>query len=302
VSLALTVVVLPVAAVARSRGVDVGLVTQSWGGWAGDVAKSALIGAVLAGAGAALAVGLERRFGRRWWLPGAAVVLLAGAAMTFAGPLVLDPLFNRFEPLPAGALRTDVEDLARRAGVPVGDVFVMDASRRTTAANAYVTGLGSSKRIVLYDTLIDDFGPAEVRGVVAHELAHVQHGDVPRGLLFLLLVAPPGMLAVARLGEAWGRGDARRRVPALALALGLVSLSVTTVSNQLSRAVEERADATALALTGPAGVEPFVAFQRRIALTNVSDPDPPGWRHALFGTHPTTLERVGTARAFAAGR
>ena len=300
VSLALTAVVLPVSVIARQRGIDVGLVTQSWSGWAGDLAKSAVIGAALAALGAGLAVLLERRLGRRWWLPGAALVVLAGAAMTFASPLVLDPLFNRFDPLPAGALRDDVVDLAERAGVPVGDVYVMDASRRTTAANAYVTGLGSTKRIVLYDTLIERFRPAEVRGVVAHELAHVQHGDLPRGLLFLLLVAPPGMLAVARLGEAWGRGDPRRRIPALALALGLVSLSVTLVSNQLSRAVEARADATALALTGAEGVEPFEAFQRRIALTNVSDPDPPGWRHALLGTHPTTVERVGIARAYAA--
>jgi len=299
VSVALAVVALPLAAVARQRGLDVGLVTRSWGGWAGDVTKSAAVGAVLAAGGAGLAAVFRARLGARWWIPGAGLAVLAGAALTFAGPVVLDPLFNRFERLPEGPLRADVLRLAQRAGVEVGEVYVMDASRRTTAANAYVTGLGASKRVVLYDTLVERFDPEQTRLVVAHELAHVEHRDLLRGLLFLLLVAPPGMWAVARLAEAWSGGDRRRWVPALALALGVVSTPVTLLSNQLSRAVEARADATALRLAGPGSAAPFEAFQRQIALTNVSDPDPSGWRHALFGTHPTTVQRVGIARAYA---
>ena len=84
---------------------------------------------------------------------GAVVVVAYGAATTYAAPVLLDPLFNRFEPLPAGATRTDVLELAERSGVDVGEVLVMDASRRTTAANAYVTGIGSTHRVVLGDTL-----------------------------------------------------------------------------------------------------------------------------------------------------
>lgn len=299
VSLVLTAVTLPVAAISRQRAVDVGLITQSWGGWAGDVAKSAAIGAVLAALGAGLAALLARRLGRRWWLPGSAIVVLVGAAFLYAGPVVLDPLFNRFEPLPAGALRSDVLRLADRAGVEVGQVYEMDASRRTTASNAYVTGLGASKRVVIYDNLIDDFTPAQTRLVVAHELGHVHYADVPRGLLYLLLVAPFGMFAVARLTERWAGEDRRRWVPALALALGVVSTPVTMVSNQLSRRVESRADAYALKLTGRDAVAPFVGFQRRITVTNVSDPDPPGWLHALLGTHPTAVQRIGIAEAYA---
>jgi STE24 endopeptidase len=298
VSIALAVVTLPLSAVSRQRAIDVGLVTQSWGGWAGDVAKSVAISAVLAGLGAALASGLARRFGTRWWLPGSAVVVLIGAGFLAAGPVVLDPLFNRFTPLPAGELRSDVLELAERAGVDVGEVYEMDASRRTTAANAYVTGLGSSKRVVLYDTLLDGMPREQVRLVVAHELAHVQHGDLPRGLLYLLLVAPIGVFAVTRLTAGWAGNDARRFVPALALAIGLVSTPVAMVSNQLSRRVEARADTTALELTGDP--EAFVAFQRDIAVRNVSDPEPPGWRQALLGTHPTTVERIGLARAYTA--
>lgn len=299
VSLVLAIVTLPIGAIMRQRGIDVGLVTQSWGGWAGDVAKSAAIGAVLAAVGAGLAAFLARRFGRRWWLPGSALVVLVGGAFLFAGPVVLDPLFNRFTPLPAGELRSDVLRLADEAGVKVGEVYEMDASKRTTASNAYVAGLGASKRVVIYDNLIEDFTPPQVRLVVAHELGHVRHRDLLNGLLYLLLVAPFGVFAVARLADGWAGGDRRRWVPALALALGVVSTPVTMVSNQLSRTVEARADAFALRLTGSAGVEPFIAFQRRITVTNVGDPDPPSWLHGLLGTHPTAVERIGIAQRYA---
>lgn len=302
VSLGLTLVTLPVGAVMRQRGIDVGLVTRSWGGWAQDVAISAGIGAALAGLGAALAAVLARRLGRSWWLPGSLVVVLVGAGLLYAGPVVLDPVFNRFEPLAAGPLRSDVLALADRAGVKVGEVYVMDASKRTTASNAYVTGLGATKRVVIYDNLLADFTPEQTRLVVAHELAHVHYADVPHGLLYLLLVAPFGVFAVARLSERWSRGAPERWVPALALALGVVGTGVTTISNQLSRRVEARADAYALALSGAGAVEPFVGFQRRITVTNLGQPDPPGWQHALLGTHPTTVQRIGIALAYAATR
>ena len=201
ISVALGLATLPVSAIARERAKDVGLVTQDWIGWLGDVAKSQAIGAVLWGAGGALLIVGMRRLGRRWWIAGAAVVVAFGVAITYASPVVLDPLFNKFTPLEEGRLRSEVLDLARRAGVDVGQVYEIDASRRTTAANAYVTGIGHTKRVVLYDNLLKDFTPAETRLVVAHELGHVTHDDVPRGLLYLAIVAPFGMFAVARLGE-----------------------------------------------------------------------------------------------------
>lgn len=294
-SVALTAITLPVSAVSRERARDVGLVTQSWAGWAGDVAKSEAIGATFAAAGGALLVFGMRRFGRRWWIPGAAVVVAFGVLTTYGGPVVLDPVFNRFTPLPEGKVRSAVLELAGEAGVDVGQVYSMDASRRTTAANAYVAGLGSTKRVVLYDNLLEEFSFEEVRLVVAHELAHVANRDVPNGLLYLAIVAPFGMFAVARLGEALGARPGARAIPATALAMAVVVPAVTSVSNQLSRRVEARADADAMRLTGVPATQ--VAFQRRIAVTNVADPDPPRWAHALFGTHPTTLERIGAAEA-----
>jgi STE24 endopeptidase len=286
-AVALSAAPLPLSAIARQRAVDVGLVTQSWGGWAGDVAKSLGIAAVEGAVFGAVAILLVRRLGRRWWIVGSIVVVFVGAAYTYAGPVVLDPIFNKFTELPAGPTRSDVLELADRAGLKVGKVLVVDASRRTTAANAYVTGLGSTKRVVLYDNLIKDFSRDETRLVVAHELGHVHYNDVPRGLLYLAIIAPFALFAVSRLA---GRDPS---VPALVGALLVVAIPVTTVSNGLSRAVEQRADAYALKTTGD--TKAFIGFQRRIAIKNVSDPDPPGWQTLLLGTHPTTVERIGLA-------
>lgn len=292
-TLATTAAGLPLRAAARQRAKHVGLVTQSWSGWAGDLAKGAAIGGGLAAAGGALlSTGIDR-FKDRWWLPGSAVITGASVVFTYLGPVVLDPVFNRFTPLPEGPTRDDVLDLAGRAGIDVGEVFEVDASRRTTAANAYVTGLGRTKRVVLYDTLLKDFTPAETRLVVAHELGHVRHRDVGHGLLWLALVAPFGTLAVARTAETLTPED-RSPVPAVTFAAALLAPALTIVANGLSRAIERRADAFALALTDEP--DAMVEFERRITLQNVSDPAPPRWLTSL-ATHPLTIERIGQALA-----
>jgi STE24 endopeptidase len=294
---ALELASLPLSAVARQRSIDVGLTTQSWGGWAEDLGKSLAIGALLAGAGAALGIGLMRRYGRRWWLPGSAIVVVVGAAFVYAGPVVLDPVFNRFTPLPSGQARSDVLELARHADVDVGEVYEVDASRRTTAANAYVTGLGATKRVVLYDTLLHNFTRDETRLVVAHELGHVHYRDVPRGLLFLALVAPFGLFAIATLTRRLCPGDpGPAMLPALVLSIAIVSAPIGVISNQLSRRIEARADSFSLRLTDTP--QPFISFERKIALRNIADPDPPPWIRFLLGTHPSTVERIGIAKAY----
>lgn len=288
VSLLLTATSLPLSALGRARAIDVGLAIQSWAAWAGDKVKSAAIGAALAGVAAGLVMFMIRRLPRTWWVPASALVIVVGAGYVYAGPVVLDPLFNRFQPLSVGQTRADVLQLARRTGVDVGDVYVVDASRRTTAANAYVTGLGPTKRVVLYDTLIESFAREEIRLVVAHELGHVAYRDVPNGLLYLALVAPAGMFAVSRVRP--------RTVAGLWLAVVVVATPITWVSHQLSRSVEARADAFSLRLTG--SPESFISFERRITLRNVGDPDPPAVPHALLGTHPTVMARIAMAEAY----
>ena len=269
-TLAVELASLPPRALARGRARAAGLSTQTWGGWAGDALKGGALGLALNAAAAPVGVALMRRFPRGWWLPGAGVALAGAGTLTFLSPVLLDPLFNRFTPLPAGPVREAVLELAASAGVSVGEVYEVDASRRTRAANAYVTGLGATKRVVLYDTLLGELTLEEVRLVVAHELAHVRHRDVPRGLAHLALSAPAGMYAVAQLTRRLDRSGGGSRdgshgvrasrsggesppsaasLPALALALGVVSGGVGSLSCALSRAVERRADAFSLTLT-----------------------------------------------------
>ena len=301
--LVLTVVELPLSAVRHERAKDVGLATQDWLPWLGDVAKSTGIGAIFAAGGAALALVLVRRFPRGWWAPAAAGVTAVGVLTIYLFPVVIDPLFNDFERLPDGKLRSDVVELADRAGVDVGQVYRVDASRRTTAANAYVGGLGHTKRVVLYDNLLEDFPPDEVRSVVAHELGHVKNDDVPRGLLWLALVAPTATFLVQQLArrlrdEGWER-PGPEVVPVLALSFALVSFGAGVASNALSRQVEARADAFSLELTEDP--DAHIGLERRLSVNNVGDPDPPELLHLLFGTHPSTIDRIGIGEAYARG-
>ncbi len=298
ISLALGAATLPVRVIAREASKDVGLVTQGWADYAADVVKGELVGAAMAGVGGALVVVVIRRFGRRWWIAGSAVIVGYGIVLTYLAPIVIEPLFNEFKPLPRGDLRSDVLSLASRAGVEVGEVYEVDASRRTTASNAYVAGLGQTKRVVLYDNLLRDFKPAEVRLIVAHELAHVRYRDVPQGLLYLALVAPMAMFATALAAE---RLTPRRAatpaasLPAIALSAMVLTVSVGFISNQLSRAVEKRADFYALGLVPEPDV--MIAMQQRLVRSNVSDPDPPALVRLLLATHPPAIERIGMAEA-----
>ncbi|MEA2282270.1 MAG: endopeptidase [Solirubrobacteraceae bacterium] len=291
---------LPLRAASRERARRVGLITQGWRGWGGDVVKGLAIESALAAGAGALGVAGLRRFGRGWWLPGAGAAVAFGALTTTLAPLLLDPIFNRFEPLAEGPVRRDVLALAERAGVRVGEVYEVDASRRTTAVNAYVTGLGPTKRVVLFDTLLRDFPGAEVNLVVAHELGHVRFRDVARGFGLLAAIAPAGLLAVAIVGERLapaGAAHGPAALPGLALSGALLGPLVSAIGSQLSRAIEVRADAFALELTGDP--ETLIAFERRVTLKNVMDPHPPAWER-LLSSHPSTMERIGLA--LAAGR
>jgi STE24 endopeptidase len=299
-AVALSLPPLPLRAVARKRGIAVGLVTQSWRGWAADLVKGSAIEAVLAAGAGAATVAVTRRYPRTWWLPASAGSVLFGAGLAALAPVVLDPVFNDFTPLPEGETRSDVLELAAAAGVKVGEVFSVDASRRTTAANAYVAGLGPTKRVVLFDTLLDRYSRDEVRVVVAHELSHVRNRDVPRGVAYAALVAPAAALAVQRLSWELSpeRGTAAA-LPALALAALLVGAPTGLIGNRLSRAIERRSDAYSLTLTG--APEAFISFERAIALQNVADLKPPRWLSSVLATHPPTAERIGAAVTYSAG-
>jgi STE24 endopeptidase len=301
-SLGGAVLTLPLSVISERRARAAGLSTQRWGGWTSDAAKASLLGAGLAGGGSAAVVALMRRYPRHWWAPTAVMTAAGSASLTALSPLLLEPIFNKFTPLEEGPLRTDVLALADAAGVDVGDVFRVDASRRTTAANAYVGGLGRTKRVVLFDTLLDAFSEAEVRSVVAHELSHVRHRDVARALAWLAISAPATLLFVERLSEMladrYGTGlDAdARALPFLALAVGIASALTATAGNALSRRVEARADAFALELTDdPAAL---IGVERKLTTRNLADPKPPRLLVAALATHPPATTRIGYAVAW----
>jgi STE24 endopeptidase len=303
-SVAIAVITVPLGIWAHERSVDVGLSTQSIGGWLSDWGKGAAIGAVLAGLVGTFALWLMRRFGSRWWIPGSVGVVIGAAIITWLAPVAIAPLFNKFDELPKGPARSDVLELARKAGVDVGHVYEIDASKRTTAINAYVNGLGSSKQVVLYDTLIHDLNQGERRAVVAHELGHVHGNDIQRGLLFVAIVTPLSLVFISLMSS----GIAGRRgaqpgtpayLPAFALAIAVTSFAINIAGNQLSRAVEARADTFSLQLTNdPRGM---IQLQQQLADRNLSDPDPPGAFTFLFGTHPPAVDRIGAAVAWEQG-
>ena len=303
-SVAIAVITVPLGIWAHERSVDVGLSTQSIGGWLSDWGKGAAIGAVLAGLVGTFALWLMRRFGSRWWIPGSVGVVIGAAIITWLAPVAIAPLFNKFDELPKGPARSDVLELARKAGVDVGHVYEIDASKRTTAINAYVNGLGSSKQVVLYDTLIHDLNQGERRAVVAHELGHVHGNDIQRGLLFVAIVTPLSLVFISLMSN----GIAGRRgaqpgtpayLPAFALAIAVTSFAINIAGNQLSRAVEARADTFSLQLTNePRGM---IQLQQQLADRNLSDPDPPGAFTFLFGTHPPAVDRIGAAVAWEQG-
>jgi STE24 endopeptidase len=282
-----------------------GLSVRTWRAWLGDAAKSAALGAVLSAAALATLYGLLGAAPRWWWAwaaPGAAVVVVV---LAFVFPVLVEPLFLRFAPMEPSPLRDRLLALADRGGVPVRDVLVADASRRTTALNAYVSGFGATRRIVVFDTLVTGAPAAEVEVVVAHELGHAARRDVVAGtalaalgaaalccLLHLVLTWPP----VLRAAGAAGAADPRS-VGVLFAVLAVTGLLLGPAQNLLSRRIESRADTYALELSRRPGV--FAAMQRRLALTNLADLDPGPVPYLLFASHPTTVQRIAAAHAFA---
>ncbi len=289
---------LPFSIVLRHRALEFGLTNQAWSAYAVDQAKGLAVNAVATSIALVVLIGVARRWPRVW--PAAAGLVLGGLVMlgSFVYPLLVEPLFNHFEPLPDGPLRTQVLALADQEGVQVDDVLVADASRRTTTLNAYVSGYGSSRRVVVYDNLVDDADDAEVLSVVAHELGHARHDDVLTGSL---LGAAGALLGIGLLGLLTGRltgGVADpRNVPRVLALLAIASLLASPVENGISRRIETRADVDALEATGDPSA--FVALQKELALRSLADPTPYAWSQFWFGSHPTTLQRIALAERFA---
>ena len=303
-AVATTAVALPLSIARYAWGRDYGIVTQSVPGWLLDLAKGLGLQIVIAGAiGCGVAVAIARA--PRWWW----AILAAGAgalvyAVSLLSPLVFEPLFQRTEPLRDPALSAQILALARRAGVQADDVKVNDASARTTAANAYVSGLGGSRHIVLFDTLLRDFPRDQVRMVVAHELAHVERRHVLKGSTWgAALAVPAALLVFAVVGWRTGfdpaeRGPAGTELVVRRLAIAAASVAVIGVlsaplTNWVSRAYESEADWRGLVLAGDPGAD--IALQQGLVERSLGVPDTPEAVQVWFGTHPTALQRIALA-------
>ncbi|MFN2629528.1 MAG: M48 family metallopeptidase [Gaiellaceae bacterium] len=273
-----------------------GFSTQTARSWLADQAKGVAIGIVLTAMVELALVGLARRFPHGWPLPAAAGLALAVLLVSFLAPVVLEPLFNRFSPLADEALAAELRTLAQRAGLPVRDLLVADASRRTRKVNAYVSGLGRTRRVVLFDTLLERAEPEEIRLIVAHELGHRREGHVLKGTLLGMLSA---VVAVAVVWTALGTEAADPRNTPVMLLLGFgLELAALAPGSALSRQWERAADRCSLELTRDLGA--FVRAHTELALANLSDLDPPRPLYVLLFSHPTARERIAAARAWAA--
>jgi STE24 endopeptidase len=252
------------------------------------------------------------RYPRRWWAVLSGLVVPFSVLLANLAPVLLMPLFNKFEPLKDRRLERRIKDLAAGVGVNVSSVMQMDMSRQTKKANAFFTGVGNTKRIVLGDTLLDEFSRDEIEVVLAHELGHQVHRDLwkliglqlPITLGTFYTVQRIAPIAIARFGRRWGlRADEGVRDPAALPLMALIGsgfgLAAGPVVNAVIRHwVERPADRYALELTGKSG--PFIRAMEKLGRMNLADPNPPRLVKWLFHNHPTVQERIEYARQFAA--
>lgn len=242
---------------------------------------------------------LLKRFERFWWLPAAGFIAAASLFFAFVSPVLVEPLFAKFKPLDDEALRRSLIDVAHRAGFRVKEILVSDESVRTTHTNAYFSGFGSTRRIVLYDTLFLNFNSDEVRLVVAHEAGHAKRKHILKGLILFWLGTTVFLCFLALLLSFYKANGEIRFVyqPRVVAFLALWTLSISFLSsplnNLMSRRMEVEADTEALCLTDD--VDSFISVQKKLSLTNLSELHPRTLVYAFYYTHPTTLERIALA-------
>ena len=278
------------------------LSTQTVMGWLADQVKGVSLMAILGGALLEVIYAVLRAAPAGWWLWAGGLMLLVNIVLTQLAPVLIFPLFFKFVPL--GQEQAELVDrlmrLAERAGTHVQGVFKFDMSRRTKAANAAVVGLGDTRRIILGDTLLQEFTPDEIETVLAHELGHHVHRDIPLGIAVESLVMLGG-LWLASLGLRWsvavlgfaGPADVAA-LPVLALVMGAYALVTMPPGNAFSRWCERRADEYALRATGKAAA--YAAALTRLANQNLSEVEPEPWVEFLLYSHPALGKRIAMAQ------
>lgn len=232
--------------------------------------------------------------GERWWLPGAAVFVGLGALFALVSPYLTTDLRRIDDP----ELRRAVTEYERELGVTGIPVRIEEVSDETSQPNAYAFGVGPTRRVVLWDTLVDEYPPAEVRVVLAHELAHHSGDHIAKAVGWFALIAIPGAWVLMRVTRRRGGLARPEAVPLALLAVVAIQLAVLPVTSWVSRRMEAEADWKALQATR----DPDAARDlfRGFAVDSLGDPDPPAWASVLLGSHPTLEQRVAMAEAWRA--
>jgi STE24 endopeptidase len=281
-----------------------GLSAQPLSTWAADHAKALALGLVVSiGAGlfVAGAVEFSPRF---WWAMATGGSAAAAVVLSRLAPVALMPLFYTFKPLERSALHERLLGLSRKAGVPALGAFEWGLGAKTTRANAALVGVGRTRRILVSDTLLQDYSDDEIEVILAHELAHHVHHDIWTGMALETIVVAAALYAahaaVLRFGAAVGVSGPGELAawPLMILGGGCVSLLLRPVGNAWSRHNERRADRYALTLTErPAA---FISAMRRLGAQNLAEAHPSAAVLWFFHTHPTIDERIAAAREFTA--
>jgi STE24 endopeptidase len=278
-----------------------GLSNQTLLSWVSDQTKGALLAGVFGGIVLEIIYAFLRYFPDTWWLWAAAFLLVFNVILANLAPVLLMPIFYKFVPL--SEERQDLAErlvrLAEQAGTRVRGVYQFDMSRRTKAANAALTGLGNTRRIILGDTLLNEFSDDEIETVLAHELGHHVHKDIPIGILVESSLTLAG-LYLAALGLQWGvsvfgfssPADIAA-LPVFVLVIGAYSLVTMPLGNAYSRWRERRADEYAMQATHKP--QAFVSAMTRLANQNLAEIDPEPWVVWLLYSHPPLKERIARA-------
>jgi Zn-dependent protease with chaperone function len=286
-----------------------GLSVQGWGSWAWDWAKSEFLSVIVGIILVYILYAVIRKSPRRWWFYFWLAALPLGLALVFLQPLVIDPMFHKFEPLAEKdpTLTASLEKLAQRAGqnIPPERIFWMGASEKSTELNAYVTGFGASKRIVVWDTTIKDMTTPEIVFVVGHEMGHYVLEHIPKGItlaaIFFLILFYLGYRSIGwvlgRWGQKWWiRGvDDWASLPVLLLLLSVFSFVANPITSAASRYFEHQADQYGLevthGLTPDSGQVAAQAFEV-LGKVDLSDPAPNPVDVLLFYSHPPVADRI----------
>jgi STE24 endopeptidase len=276
-----------------------GLSVQTAPGWVSDWIKNLLLALIV---NVPLWTGfyvLMRLMPRRWPIPAGALMITFSVLMVLITPVLITPLFYEVNPLVESDLRARLLALAERAGMHVDEVYVQNASVKTTRVNAYFTGFGDARRIVLYDTLLTDYTPDQVEVVLAHEMGHWYYRHMLVGVVGLGIFGWIGLFALRwLLNRTWrwlglsGPADVAG-LPYILATIALVMTLTLPIYNSLSRFGERQADRFALVVSDKPGV--FIELFEQFAVQNLSVVDTPDWEKWLFYTHPPIVERIDMA-------